>query len=63
MNIKKILSSRTVWTIIILFVINGVTGIREFIPEAWLPAIDGGLALIAIYFRVKPKVEFNSTEN
>lgn len=57
-GIFTIFKSRTVWTIIVLFVINGVTGIREFIPILWLPAIDGILAILAIYFRAKPKVKF-----
>jgi len=56
MDIKKILSSRTVWVIIVLFIINGVTGIREFIPANLLPAIDAILGIAAIYFRITPKV-------
>ena len=56
MDIKKILSSRTVWVIIVLFIINGVTGIREFIPANLLPAIDAVLGLAAIYFRIQPKI-------
>ncbi len=52
MNIFK---SRTVWTIIVLFLINGVTGIKDFIPVNWLPLIDGALGVLGIYFRANPK--------
>jgi len=54
-RLLKILKSRTVWTIVILFVINGVEGIREFIPADALPLIDGVLSILAVYFRIKPK--------
>ena len=58
MNIKSIFKSRTVWVVILLFVINGIEGIREFIPAGLLPFIDGVLGILAIYFRVKPKATF-----
>jgi len=51
------LRSRTVWTVIALFIINGVAGIRGYIPSDWLPLIDGILGLLAIYFRVTPQAE------
>ena len=51
------LKSRTVWVIIILFVINGVEGIRSSIPATALPIIDAILSVLAIYFRVQPKAE------
>ena len=53
-KIKIALSSRTVWTVIVLFVINGFSGIRNYIPSLWLPLIDGILSILAIYFRVHP---------
>ena len=51
------LKSRTVWTIIVLFVINGVEGIRGVIPANVLPIVDAVLSVLAIYFRVKPQAE------
>ncbi len=59
MKVPKILKSRTVWTVIALFLINGVTGIRELIPPTLLPVIDGILGIAVIYFRVKPRVNFS----
>ena len=54
----KILSSRTAWMFILLFAINGVTGIREQIPANILPIVDAALGLLGVYFRVKPRVDF-----
>ena len=58
MKILNIFKSRTVLIIIVLFIINGISGIREFIPGLWLPMIDGGLSLLAIYFRINQRVNF-----
>jgi len=57
-KIFKIFQSRTVWTIIVLFVINGVGGIKEFIPSDLIPLINGILSALAIYFRVSQRVDF-----
>lgn len=53
------LKSRTVWVIIVLFIINGITGVREFFPEVLLPLVDGALSILAIYFRVNTKQRFD----
>ena len=54
----NLLKSRTFWTIVILFVINGVAGIKEFIPAQALPVIDGILGILTIYFaKVSPKIK------
>ena len=54
----KIFKSRTVWTIIILFIVNGIQGIHSYIPTDIMPIVNALLGLAAIYFRVKPKVDF-----
>jgi len=55
----KYLKSRTVWTIVILFVINGIGGVRDLLPPVYLTAIDGVLSIAAIYFRISPKQDFS----
>ena len=57
-KVKLALKSRTVWTIIVLFVINGVEGIKGYIPVDWLPLINGLLSIAAIYFKVKPSQRY-----
>jgi len=49
------LRSRTVWTIVALFVLNGFEGTRSLMPEGWLPVVDAFLGLLAAYFRVNPR--------
>jgi len=49
------LKSRTVWTVVILFLINGIQGIDAFTPEAFDTIANPVLSLLAIYFRVSPK--------
>lgn len=56
---NKILQSRTNWTIIVMFLIGGITAINQFIPPALLPYIEGGLGLLAMYFRVNTRVDFS----
>ena len=57
MKYLSLLKSRTFWTIVVMFVISGVNGIREFIPGNVLPVIDGVLAILAVYFaKVNPKI-------
>jgi hypothetical protein len=50
------LKSRTVWTIVVLFIINGVTGIQDSIPANIMDILNPILGLLAIYFRINPKV-------
>ncbi len=52
------LGSRTVWSVIVLFIVNGFEGIREFLPTGFLPYIDGILGMLIVYFRANPKVKF-----
>lgn len=59
-KVLNVLKSRTVITIIVLFVINGVGGIHDLIPSAYLPVIDFVLSSAAIYFRINTKVNFNA---
>ena len=55
---NNIFKSRTVWTIVVMFLVGGITSIREFIPTGFLPLIEGALGILAIYFRIKQKVNF-----
>ena len=58
MNLLKLLKSRTFWSLVALFVINGVGGIRDSIPSGVLPVVDGILGILVIYFaKVSPRVK------
>lgn len=57
-KIQKALTSRTTWTIIVMFIIGGINAITEFIPEAILVPLNGLLSLLAVYFKVNPSKEY-----
>lgn len=58
-KIQQILKSRTVWTLVALFIVNGVSGIHDSIPVAFLPYVDGVLGLLSMYFHVNPSQNYN----
>jgi len=61
-KVKQVVSSKTNWTILVLFLINGMGAIQEYIPEDARPLVNGILAILAIYFRSNPKVDFSTDE-
>lgn len=58
MKYLNYLKSRTVWVFVVLFVINGIEGVRDQIPPQLLLALDALLGVLGSYFRVKPKQVF-----
>jgi len=56
-KIKLALKSKTVWTIVALFIINGITGIDDYTPETFDNIVNPILSLAAIYFRLNPTAE------
>lgn len=52
------LRSRTVQTIVVLFIIGGFQNITGYIPESLMPIISSVLGLLAIYFKVSPSQEY-----
>ena len=57
-KLKAILKSRTVQTVIVTFLVNGAAAITDFVPQQWLPLVNGILGILAVYFRIKPKQQF-----
>ena len=60
-NMNKFISifkSRTVWSVIILFAMNGFDSVKQFITPEWIQFINALLGLAIVYFRVYPKQEF-----
>lgn len=49
------LRSKTVWTFIVLFILNGVEGVRDSIPANVMEVLNPILTLAGMYFRVNPK--------
>jgi|TARA_R100000789_G_scaffold62339_1_gene59351 hypothetical protein len=54
----KALKSRTVWTIVVMAVVNGVASVEALIPGAVLTWLNPVLGLLAIYFKVNPSQNY-----
>lgn len=52
------LKSRTFWTLVVLFVVNGVASVHSMIPAGWVPLVDGFLGVLTIYFHVNPSQNY-----
>jgi hypothetical protein len=60
------MKSRTVWTLVVLFLYNGLKGVAPDLP-ALSPeagplidlAVNSVLSALAIYFRLRPKQEYS----
>ncbi|MDP3795073.1 MAG: hypothetical protein Q8R13_04045 [bacterium] len=62
MNSKflQIFKSRTVWTLIAMFAINGFAAVQEEMPREYLPVINAVVMAAGIYFRVYPRQRFGA---
>lgn len=49
------LKSRTVWTFVVLFILNGIDGVRDSIPANVMDVLNPILTIVGMYFRVTPK--------
>lgn len=58
-NKMKILKSRTFWTLVLMFITNGISAVHDSIPQNWVMYVDAGLTVLAMYFHTNPKVKFN----
>ena len=58
--ISRMARSRTMWTILIMFIIAGFEGVRDIIPVAFQTPLFGLLGLLTAYFRMDAKVDFKS---
>lgn len=56
----QVFKSRTFWTLVVLFVVNGVSGVHDMIPASLLPVVDGLLGILTVYFHVNPSQNYNS---
>lgn len=57
----QLLKSRTVWTVVAMFVIGGTNAVTQFIPASFTPYIEGGLGLLAMYFHVSPSQDYTKS--
>ena len=51
--------SRTVWTVVVLVLLNGIPAARDSIPPDFLPIVDVVLGILAAYFRVNRQADLS----
>ena len=54
----KALQSRTIWTIVIMFALGGLQATQGFLPTDAFVALQGGLSLLAAYFKLSPSQKY-----
>lgn len=57
-NLMKLLKSRRVWAIIVMFLIGGFEGISGMIPGAIVTPVLGVLGVAATYFSFNPSQNY-----
>ena len=58
-KVAQALKSRTFWTLVALFIINGINGIHNQIPPVLVGFIDLALSALATYFHVNPSQNYH----
>lgn len=57
----KTIKSRTVWTIIFMFILGGVQAIEPFMSPELFIFVNAGLSMIATYFKLNPSQKYQRT--
>lgn len=53
-QIKQAITSKTVWTVIALIILNGVPAVTTMLPASIVPIVNLILGFMASYFKVNP---------
>lgn len=56
--LTKAIKSRTVWTVIVMFVLGGIQNISQFITPELFVLIETILSGLVIYFKLKPSQSY-----
>lgn len=54
-GLMKALSSKRVWTIVVLVLINGFASVQSLLPAEYLNEINWVLGLLGVYFGIPKK--------
>lgn len=57
-NLNKMFFSRTVWTIVIMFIVGGVQALEPALSPGFFIAIQGLLSILATYFKLNPSQKY-----
>lgn len=53
-TLNKTLTSRTVWTVVVMVLVAGLPAIKDQIPATIQPLVDAVLGVLAVYFKLNP---------
>ena len=57
-TLQTIIYSRTIWTLVVMFLLGGFQAITQYLPQDLYIFITGGLVLIAGYFKLNPSQKY-----
>jgi len=57
-NLQKLVKSRTVWTVVVMFVIGGFQAVEPFMSPQVFLFVNGALTLVATHFKMKPSQDY-----
>lgn len=52
------LKSRTAWTAVLMFVVNGLQGIKPLLSPQWMSVVDAMLTVLIVLFHVNPSQNY-----
>ena len=55
---NKLFFSRTVWTILLMFVVGGFEAVKPSLSPQVFTSIQGVLSVLAIYFKLNPSQDY-----
>ena len=58
-KIKQAFLSKTVWLVVITFLLNGISAIKNLVQPQWLPLVDGILSVLIILAKLFPSQEYS----
>lgn len=57
-KVKQVIGSRTIWTVVAMFIIGGVNNVASFIPSGDMVYVNLILSGLAMYFHVNPSQDY-----
>lgn len=61
--IQTVLTSRTTYVIIAMFVVGGLQAVTQLVPPAYLPVVEGILGLLGLYTHAISKSQLQNQVN
>ena len=58
MNIQKALASRTIWVIVLMFVVGGVQATETVMNPQIFMFVQAGLSFLAAHFKLSPSQDY-----